>query len=165
MANGRVQLVPGENGTPFYLFSDAGKTIKDTMTCDALKGMEANSTTTLFLSPQNLDAVQEAIRYQVYLRSEGLHVIGRQSDTELVTVMRSMYLQYGRNTTLADGAPDIEEIRRLNGLVITYSVDRVLAEINIYLTYRQDISKLPVPMQRGAFESNKGSRFLVQKEF
>jgi hypothetical protein len=163
--NGRVTLMPGENGVPFHLFSDAGKDMKETMTCDALKGMEANETALLFMSAVNVDALQEAVRYQVFLRSQGRHTIGRQSDTELISVMRSMYLQYGRNTTQEDGRADLAEVKRLNSIVLDYCVDRIMAEINIYLTYRADISELPVPMQRGEFSSSKGSRSLVQKEF
>lgn len=163
--NGRVQIRPGENGTPFHMFSDAGKTMKNTMASDALKGIEHNNTSLLYMSALNVDAVQEAVRYQVYIRSDGMHVIGRQSDTELISIMRSIYLQYGRNTTMSDGTADLAEIKRLNSILIDYCATRVLSEIDIHLKYMSDISSLPVPIERGEFSSSKGGRTLVQKEF
>lgn len=164
-STGRVNIMPGENGTPFHMFSDAGKSLKETMASDALKGLEANNTSLLYLSPTNLEALQQGVRYQVYVQSQGAHVIGRQSDAELISIMRSIYLQHGRNTTMPDGSPDLQEVRRLNGIVIDYCVSRVLSEIDIYLQYRSDISAMPIPMDRGEFASSKGGRSLVQREF
>ncbi len=163
--NGRVQLLPGENGTPYHMFSDAGRGITSTVASDAFKNLELNATGLLFMSPKNAEALQDGIRYQVYARTAGKHVIGRQSDVELATIMRSMFLQHGRNTTMADGGYDIDEVRRLNAFVIEYCVDKIIAEINIYVKYRDDISQLPLPMARGEYASNKGSRSLVQREF
>jgi Family of unknown function (DUF5761) len=163
--NGRVALLPGENGMPFHLFSDAGTSMKHTMATDSLKDMELNETAVLFMSSFNLDAIQQGLRYQVYVKSEGQHTIGRQSDTELIAIMRSVYLQYGRNTTLSDGSADLNEIRRLNGIVIDFCVKKILSEIDMYLRYRSDITALPTLMDRGEFVSSKGSRMLFQNEF
>jgi Family of unknown function (DUF5761) len=162
MANGRVDLLPGENGVPFYLFAAPPGGDK-AAAADAYKNIELNATGELFMSPMNVDALQDAIRYQVYVRSAGLHTIGRQSDLELSTIMRALHLQHGRNTTGPGGAPDLEEVRRLNGIVIEYSVGRIVSEIGIYQQYRRDISSLPVPMARGEFSSSKGQRSSTQR--
>ena len=163
--NGRVRLLPGENGAAYHMFSDAGRGIATTVASDSFKNLELNATGLLFMSPQNAEALQEGIRYQVYVRTAGKHTIGRQSDAELATIMRSMFLQHGRNTTRADGGYDIDEVRRLNSFVIEYCVDKIIAEVNIYVKYRDDISRLPEPIPRGEYASNKGSRSLVQREF
>ena len=161
---GRVALLPGENGAPFHLFAgDVG--IREAAGETVSRSLDLNPTGALFMSGRNIDALQEGIRYGVYVRSGGKHVIGRQSDMELATVMRALFLQHGRNTTLRDGGCDVAEVRRLNGLVIDYCVDRILSEISLYVRYRADISELPVPLARGRFESNKGSRSLHQPTF
>lgn len=170
--NGRVDgMRPGETGAPFFLFSDSGRGVAQTMAADALRGMELNATAKLFMSGDNVEALQHGVRYGVFVRSGGRHTISRQSDTELVAVMRAMYLQHGRNTSGAPAgrgaqdAPDMCEVRRLNTLVLDYCVDRILTEVSMYLKYREDIQQLPVPMQRGEFASNKGTRSLRQVEF
>lgn len=166
--NGRIDLSASSgvpDAAPFSMFSDQGRGVRDTMASDALRTMELNATGILFMSPANIDSVHDGIRYQVYLRSNHRHVIDRQSDTEVVAIMRSVFLQHGRNTTCKDGGADIAEVRRLNSIVIDYSVERILAEIDIYLTYRKDIQQLPTPMTRGEFASNKGTRSLVVREF
>jgi hypothetical protein len=160
--NGRVALLPGENGAPYYMFTDAGR---GTAGKDVFKDIQLNATGELFMSESNMNALQDGIRYQVYSVSGGKHTIGRQSDTELTTVMRSMLLQHGRNTTCSTGGFDLDEVRRLNKIVIDFCVNKVLSEIDIYIKYREDISQLPVPIARGQFESNKGSRSLTQNNF
>lgn len=175
--NGRVNLVSGENGTPFFMFADQGRGQAEGGGLDSLRGIELNEAAQLFFSPMNLDALQEAIRYQAFLRSG--HVIGRQSESELIAIMRAMYLQNGENACRSAGddktnacrnsrvsnVSEVSEVRRLNALVIEYAVERVAAELDIYMHYRADISRLPTPMERGEFVSNKGTRSLQQRDF
>jgi Family of unknown function (DUF5761) len=165
-ANGRVTFLPGENGSPFYMFTDGGRGVRDTASTDVFRDIELNPTSSLFFSPHNIDALQEGIRYQVYVRSGAQHVIGRQSETELVAIMRAMYLQHGKNTTCGGGTcHDLSEVRRLNSIVIDYCLQRILPEVDIYMRYRSDITRLPTPMERGAYSSSKGTKTLVHHEF
>lgn len=165
-SQGRVSLPPGENGAPFHLFAgDGGRGIRDAAGDSVSRSLDLNATGALFMSGGNIDALQEGIRYAVYVRSGGAHVIGRQSDMELATVMRALFLQHGRNTVSRDGGCDVAEVRRLNSLVLDFCVERILSEISLYVRYRADISELPVPLARGRFESNKGTRSLHQPTF
>lgn len=157
--NGRVQLTPGENGAAFHLFGGGERSMRDGG-CDLIRDREANATSLLFMSADNVEALQQALRYQVYVRSLGVHVIDRQSEPELMTVMRSVYLQNGMNTTAPDGGPDLREVVRLNAIVIDYCVPEILSSLEMYLRYRRDVSELPVPMSHGAFVSSKGERSL-----
>lgn len=159
-SNGRVKLINNERIEIYSMSGTAQK--KSNFNEEAIKGIHNNNPiSTIFFSQTNIDALQEAIRYQVYLQSCKKHVIGKQSETELKVIMRSIYLQHAVHK-LHDVLP---EIRRLNQIVLDFCIPRILQEIKMYTTYRNDISKLPEPMARGEFQSAKGTKFLEQKGF
>jgi hypothetical protein len=159
-SNGRVKIINNER-IEIYPMSGAAQK-KTNFNEEAIKGIHNNNPiSTIFFSQTNIDALQEAIRYQVYLQSCKKHVIGKQSETELKVIMRSIYLQYTIHT-LHDVLP---EIRRLNQIVLDFCIPRILQEIKMYTTYVNDINKLPEPMARGEFQSAKGTKFLEQKRF
>lgn len=108
----------------------------------------------LFLSSGNAEALHEAIRYRVYVESGGRHTIGRQSDTELAVVMRSVLLQHGDND---DSRDPVVQVRELNARVLKYCVDNVLSQVEGYVSYVRDASRMPTPMPRGAASSIKGT--------
>ena len=118
----------------------------------------------LYFSQTNVDALQHGIRYGVYRDSDGRHVIGRQSDVELAVVMRSVYLEHGRNLQDTEELV-LQQVRALNKLVLDYCVPRILGEANMYIRYRHDVSTLPVPLPRGELATTKGDRTLVMKDF
>ena len=173
--NGRVPTdAPGARPpAPFQLFSDAlpsasqsaGPTASGFMT-DTMQHVwqsrDVGDATELFMSKANVDAVQEAIRYRVYVASGGKHVIGRQSDVELALVMRSVLLQRGRND---DASSAVEQVRQLNAEVLAWCVPRIVTEVNQYVRYREDVSTLPTPMAYGESATMKGSRELHLKTF
>lgn len=119
--------------------------------------VRTNNVQATFFSQANVDALQEGLRYGVYQRSGGNHVIGRQSDVELGLIMRSIYLQEGRND---DAGDVIAQVRALNASVLAYAVPRVLSEVDAYSSFRRDISTLVAPMERGQNVSSKGERTL-----
>lgn len=89
-----------------------------------------------FFSKENMDIVQNALRYEVWRRTNKKHIIHRQSDTELGIIMRAFYLQYGKN--LPDNI--IEQVQELNNLVIEYLVPKIMVQIDQYVSYLVDIS-------------------------
>ena len=89
-----------------------------------------------YFSKQNIDIIQNALRYKVWIRTNKQHIIERQSDTELGIIMRAYYLQYGKN--LPDHIP--EQVEELNNMVIEYLVPKILVQIQQYLSYLKDIS-------------------------
>jgi hypothetical protein len=159
--NGRVDTLYGENYNIYSLFQET-KRPEQSFGKEAIKGTHSGSDLNqIFFSKVNIDAIQSAIRYQVYIKSCKKHTIDRQSDTDLKVVMRSVYLQEARH-----GSRDIlAEVRRLNGLVVDFCAPRIIQEINMYMHYRADISRLPTPMERGEFISSKGTRTLETKQF
>lgn len=159
-SNGRVRILDNERIEILPMTKPHNKQVD--FNEEAIKGIHTNNPlSSIFFSRTNIDALQEAIRYQVYLKSCKKHVIGKQSETELKIIMRAIYLQHGQHRNY-DVLP---EIRRLNGLVLEFAVPRILQEINMYMTYKRDIDRLPVPMDRGEFQSSKGSKVLEQKIF
>ena len=122
----------------------------------------------LFFSQANVDALHEGIRYRVWVETEGRSTIGRQSDVELGLVMRSLLLQDGHHVEAGDTLMSgtlMSEVRALNARVLDFCVPRIVAELGIYMRYRQDISTLPVPMERGQLATTKGERSLRLDRF
>ena len=159
--NGRIDLLNDANYLSYDMFSEDKKD-PEAMNKEAIKNIHLNNPlSSLFFSELNVNALQEAIRYQVYLKSDKQHIIDKQSETELYIIMRGMYLQYGRHRI----GNHIEEVKSLNQHVIDYCVPKILNEIHIYTFYKNDIQKLPIPMDRGELASSKGTKVLVMKEF
>lgn len=124
-------------------------------------GVSMTPLSQLFFSPRNVEALQDGIRYQVYVKSGKQYVIGKQSYTELEIVMRSVYNEYARHMPF----DIVGQVRDLNRRVLTYCVDNVLSEIRLRLHYVQEIDTVPMPMERGVNVSSAGSRTLFMREF
>lgn len=160
-SNGRVDVLNNDNYKAYGLFEEDKKD-SDSFNKEAIRNIHINNPiSTIFFSQQNIDALQEAIRYQVYVKSCNKHIIDKQSETELFIVMRAMYLQYAQHKPYGI----LDQIKDLNKLVLEHVVPKILNEIQIYTFYKKDIQQLPVPMERGEFSSSKGTKVLVSKEF
>ena len=157
--NGRVDVLDKDSYNMYNLFKDEDK--KNTRFLnEAIRGIHQSSELSrVFFSPENTEALQQGIRYLVWKKTCGKHVIGKQSETELHIVMRSIYLQYAEHRPYGV----LEQVRQLNTAVLNYCVDKIVEEINIYLYYKKDISKLPVPLERGEYISSKGTKVLETK--
>ena len=105
-----------------------------------------------FFSPENMDILQERIRTLV--RSMVNADIDRQSDTDLMLVMRSYYLQYAG-----------ESVEQLNERVATFCANRIAVEVEAYRYYRKDILDFPAPIQRPIDTQVYGTRVGELKSF
>jgi len=162
-SRGRVDL-SATPPPPFSLFSmDTGE--RGGSACGApegnstLRGTEASPVSELFFSRDNFAALQHGLRYRVWVETR--EVISEQPETELLVVMRSIYLQYSRN----EAFEVVQQVRELNALVLDYCVRVVVAEVGVNLQYRKDISTLPVPLDRAPLATTKGSRTLEMFKF
>ena len=106
--------------------------------------LEKNAVNDIFFSDMNIKGLQDSIRYGVHLKTE--KVISNQSSNELYTIMRSIMLQYANFQTSTDHL--LDEVRRLNGKVILYSVDNVSSNVLQHIGYIADLSRLPEPIER-----------------
>jgi hypothetical protein len=65
-----------------------------------------------------------------------------------------MYLTYGRNEPIRIR----EQIEELNKRVADWCVPKIVSEISMYLTYRKDITTLPVPLSHPVNISAAGTK-------
>jgi hypothetical protein len=117
---------------------------------------ECNLLNQLYLSPENIENVQQRIRYEVYKASNQQHIIGRQSERELVIIMRSIYFTYGKNLpTNIKG-----QIEELNNLVLLDVVPKILSAVEGDQRYLFDASSNPMPLALPMNMSTKGQKIL-----
>ena len=129
---------------------------------DALKGIiQTNPLSSLFFSKDNIDALQQGIRYLVYEQSCKKHIIDRQSDEDLKIVMRSIYLQHAKHQPINIQ----QQVIDLNKEVLRFCVPKILNEIDAYLAYRSEITKNPEPIARSQNVNNTGTKTLELKTF
>jgi len=109
-----------------------------------------------YFSAKNLERVQKLTQLEVYKRSNGKYNIGRQSDQEMMIAMRGAYFLDGN--FMDTGIK--EQVDFLNKRVVRDVSERILSSIQQYVLYVRDSSTLPMPLDRGAYESTAGSRVL-----
>jgi hypothetical protein len=161
MNNGRVDTVDNANFQLYALFQNGNGKLTDFST-EAIQGIHTKTPLNdLFFSQRNIDALQLGIRNMVANKTDNEFMIGNQSEVELQVVMRAIYLSDAKHLPY----DIVAQVRDLNAKVLDYCVPRVLEEIRMFNHYKNDVSKLPMPMDRGQFSSAKGTRFLERKEF
>lgn len=95
-----------------------------------------------FFGQANIDLLQSRIQAEV--RQMVGAEIGRQSDPDLMMVMRSYYLQYARN----DPSDSRGELAELNDRVVSFCANRIAVEVEAYRYFRKDILDFPEPIAR-----------------
>lgn len=130
---------------------------------DMLRGNWATTPVSrAFFSRENVTNLQNAIRKEVYTRSQPKgYVIDEQSVDELKIIMRAMYLQYAKN--LPNDV--VRQVGELNKMVLDWSVPHILSAVDHYYYYIKDISQLPVPLSRSVHMSSAGIKSLPQQPF
>jgi hypothetical protein len=105
---------------------------------------ESSPFSRLFFSNANVLELQKMIKYQVYLKSGSRHIIDYQSNTELLIVMRGIYLEYAQ----IPGSVKCykKEIASLNSRVVNSVLRGIIDGIEGYLGYIKDSSELPTPI-------------------
>lgn len=109
----------------------------------------------LFFSKRNMDILQAKIRKAVFDRTNGEHLIGEQSITELEIVMRAIFLQYARYSG------DLrEQVLQLDKMVIEETVPKIISSIKQYMGYLYDVQQLPIPIDLPKNLSSRGTKML-----
>lgn len=114
-----------------------------------------------YFSEANIRHVKDEIRYRVWAKSDKKHVIDPPNDDDIKTIMRSYYLQYAGN----DPNNVRGEVELLNDRTITYCVDYILGEINMYLHYRRDQMNFPTPIANPVNANMTGTKSAEFKSF
>jgi hypothetical protein len=160
--NGRVNLAGASSSTGASLPDSAGfsypKQTEVSFSGDMLRGnWEHTPLSDAFFTRSNATAIQAAIKKEVYRMSGPKQFqIDDQDVDELKMIMRAMYLQYAKNHPF-----NIEgQIQELNKLVVDWAAPRILSEIQHYQYYLNDISHLPVPLEKPLNMSGAGTKSL-----
>ena len=115
----------------------------------------------MYYSQTNIDFLQNEIINQIYKKTSGKYRIVKQSEDELVIVMKSIYLQYARNSDV-----DIQlQINVLNKHVLDYCVDNVYVNLLQYVKYIDDITKEQTVIDRPQNVDVKGNKTLMPNHF
>lgn len=158
MINGRVDLL---SKMPQFNVSTFQSPPTNNYRQEALKQTSKTEVSELFFSPMNINALQDGIKNKILNETDGKFLIGRQNDQELKIIMRSIYLQYSSNNE----ENCVEQVRKLNALVLNWAVPEILSNLLQYQTYRKDASTLPMPFEHPQLLSQKGSRQNELKNF
>lgn len=118
---------------------------------------ERNPLMDFFFSKKNLDHIQNLIILMIKSQSGGLYNISRQSDNELLVVMRSIYIKTPTNP-LGTGNNFKKDICTLNKNVLDWVVPRIIVNIQQYLGYVRDQSNNIRPLPHPELMSNTGNR-------
>jgi hypothetical protein len=131
----KIDLTEPTNNMPFILFQE-NSSIKDSKDKAQIPFMTQSKLAKLYFSSKNIDLVQEKIKKVVYISTK--INIDRQSDDELLIVMRSIYLQFGQNcdTNL------IEQVKALNDHVVKYCAKNITTNMSMYLKYLSDMKNI-----------------------
>lgn len=123
--------------------------------------------TQMFFSEQNIKNIQNLLRLLTY--KETKYVISDQSVTELLIIMRSIFLEYSshppiinKNMSSTDKEKVLKmyknEVSRLNEIVLNYVVPKVVSQIQQYINYLEDASSQPYQMDLPKNVSSAGTR-------
>jgi hypothetical protein len=110
----------------------------------------------LYFSNENIEEIQKLLKYHVYLNTDKRHIIGRQSEQELIIIMKSVFLQYSKNPENKECFK--KEISRLNSIVVSQSLPYVISNIEQHIGYIKDSSELYSPIDRPTSQSNTGTK-------
>lgn len=115
----------------------------------------------MYFSQENIDYLQQQIIERVNKINNGKYRVGLQSEDELLIVMRSIYLQNGKNVETHIN----QQINDLNEHVLDYCVDNVSSNLKQYFEYIKDITKEQPVLDMPQSVHIKGDKGLMPNHF
>lgn len=112
-----------------------------------------------FFTFENVTLIQMSLHHIV--RSQTGYSIDRQSDVELIQIMRSVYEAFADDMYAQVGS----EIQRLNAIVLDIVSSQVVEGTKQFLQYIRDASTMHDPLSRGINASIKGDKQLGTYNF
>ena len=148
------------NGTPFNLYQNLNVTNNDKF--NKLTGtLTKSQLSELYFSQTNIDYLQDEIISRIYRLSNNNDKISKQSEDELLIIMKSIYLQHGKNNN--DNLNN--QIDILNEQVLHYCIPNIQSNIKQYLGYIKDITSEKQIFEKPQFVNIKGEKALMPKHF
>jgi hypothetical protein len=148
----------GKNQEPYLLYED--NNVNNDNSYYMTGTFSKNNLSDLYYSQSNIDLLQDSIIKGVFKNTNGTK-ISKQSDDELLIVMKSIYLQYCKHQ------PNNiqQQIRELNKKVLDYCIPNVVSALKQYNGYIDDITKPQQIMNMPEFVNTKGDKTLMPRHF
>ena len=146
------------NGTPFELYEN--NNVSNNKGNRMTGTFKSTKLSDVFYSQSNIDFLQNSMIEGVFKVSNGVK-IDKQSEDELLIIMRSMFLQHSKNLNINIQ----EQIQVLNGLVLDYCIPNINGNIKQYNGYIHDITKEQDIMEMPKFVNTKGDKTLMPRYF
>jgi len=140
--NGRVRLNKDENGTAFFLQDMIPKNERTNYYNATQYMFTPTLLSRTYFSLENIDIIQNAIRAEIYKKTNNKYIIDKQDYDQLKIIMRSIFLQH----SVHQDHNIKNQIQTLNDMVLDYCIPKVYSELISYLKYKEDISTLATPM-------------------
>ena len=113
---------------------------------------EYNTLQEQYFSNKNIALIQRKIKRKVFTQSKNNYVIANQDIKILKIIMKSIYLQYSKNLE-----KDVNrQVKTLNKLVLNYCTNNIISNIELYITYKKNVSYNPVPLELPKYISSAG---------
>ena len=127
-----------------YTNSPDTNTLRNCNTQDQLKGiLDETLLSNTYFSIDNIQNIQNMIRYYFY--QEKNEIISEQSNNELLTIMRGIYIKYSNSA--ANTLDEIKgEVLELNNIVTEFSLKQIYINYDNYNKYLNDMETLPSPI-------------------
>ena len=150
--NGRVNILDSDiSPYPFFLEKENNYNFSE----HAVTAIyDLNDLQKQFFADKNINYLQKKIKQKVNKKSNKKYTISDQDLKILKIIMKSIYLQYGKNLK-----NDVcSQVKILNELVINYCVKNIMSNVELYLTYKKRVSFSPIPLSRPKYISNAGTK-------
>ena len=123
---------------------------------------ERTPLTDYYFSPKNVDRIQRLIKKKVYDQSGKKHLIDRQSDADLIIIMRYIYLTNLEELSGKYVGNDVGFIKILNSLTTEEAARIIIPNISAHFKYLETAFTNPIDMiSRPKNVSSTGEKTLV----
>lgn len=141
-----------------YHLTEPNQVTDDYVYWDIIKNFqERNPLIDSFFSRRNLNHLQNLLIQMIHHKSNGQYMISRQSDPELLTIMRSIYIKTATNPH-SQGKQLRNEICKLNKNVLDWAVPRIFGNIQQYIGYARDRENKIIPQSYPQYTSSAGTK-------
>lgn len=164
----KIQDIPNLKAPSKHKLTEDDDALPSTSTTSLFKNLYGETLLTqLFFSRQNIINIQNILKFLVY--KETKEVIDKQSNSELLIVMRSVFLEYSAHPPLIEDSMSeqrksqlytmyTKEVIRLNEIVVNSIVPKLVSQMLQYLGYLKDASEQPYQMELPKSNSITGER-------
>lgn len=160
-SNGRIDIC-GPKTTDLFQMYDKIPVNQCSTFRDPTEGLWDNTLLSkAFFSAENMRIIQNAIRAEVYRKSNNQYIIGDQDGDTLKIIMRSFFLQNAANQPT--NIP--QQVQSLNKMVLDYSIPQVYSEAIGYHKYLMDASQMYTLIDPPIFSSNSSKQLELKSWF